>query len=504
LDDYFVGKVNRVRGFYGFQNNDRDYIFNNPYAQFDINLLSTYVQDEITLGNLKLSPGVRFDYTHLPNKPALSSQTPTQYTNDYFNNINISPRFGFNWKLDNDLVVRGGSGVFVGRIPFAWLGYAYYNDGIGFGSFDLNNRASLKNVGDPIMDGAKTFAFNNGQKNLTQIDLVDNGFKMPSVLRSNLAVDKTIGGYKFSVEGLYTQVINDLKFQQINIVTDNPTYYSFDTQKQMPIYNGVKINSNLSNAYLLSNTNKGYRYQLTTSVTKKYPFGLDVYGAYTYGVAKDLTNGIRNSMESNWTLNQSLTPNDPQLAYSNFDIRHRIISQITKSFKTTQVSLVLNSQSGTPFTWGLVNGTLQNNPQAAGLVYIFKDDEVAKYIPNATQAQSFTDFVNSNEYLSSRKGNFTERNGGRTPWSTTIDAKIVQNVGKSFQLTADIFNLTNLLNNEWGEMYFVSNSFNSTSSVGLAKVSGETFSFTKPTQKPYSVDQIGSKWQVQLGVRYNF
>ena len=504
LDDYFVGKVNRVRGFYGFQNNDRDYIFNNPYAQFDINLLSGYVQDEIQLGNLKLTPGVRFDYTQLPNKPALSSQTPTSFTNNYFNNINISPRFGFNWKLDNDLVVRGGSGVFVGRIPFAWLGYAYYNDGVGFGSFDLNNRASLKNVGDPIMDGAKVWAFNNGQKNLTQIDLVDNGFKMPSVLRSNLAVDKTIGGYKFSVEGLYTQVINDLKFQQINIVTDNPAYYSFDTQKKMPIYSGAKINSNLSNAYLLSNTDKGYRYQITTSVNKTYPFGLDIYGAYTYGVAKDLTNGIRNSMESNWTLNQSLTPNDPTLAYSNFDIRHRIISQITKRFKTTQVSMVLNSQSGTPFTWGLVNGNLQNTPQAAGLVYIFKDEEVSKYITNPTQAKAFTDFVNGDEYLSSRKGNFTERNEGRTPWSTTIDAKLVQNVGKSFQLTADIFNLTNLLNNEWGNTYFISNSFNSTSSVGLAKVSGETFTFTKPTQKPYSVDQIGSKWQVQLGVRYSF
>ena len=504
LDDYFAGKVNRVRGFYGFQNNDRDYIFNNPYAQFDINLLSGYVQDEIILGNLKLIPGVRFDYTQLPNKPALSSQTPTQYTNDYFNNINISPRFGFNWKLDNDLVVRGGSGVFVGRIPFAWLGYAYYNDGVGFGSFDLNNRATLKNVGDPILDGSKVWAFNNGQKNLTQIDLVDNGFKMPSVLRSNLAIDKTIKGYKFSVEGLYTNVINDLKFQQINIVTTNPTYYSFDKEKEMPIYSGVRVNPNLSNAYLLSNTDKGYRYQLTTSVTKKYPFGLDVYGAYTYGVAKDLTNGIRNSMESNWTLNQSLTPNDPQLAYSNFDIRHRIISQITKSFKTTQVSMVLNSQSGIPFTWGLINTNLQNTPQAAGLVYIFNDNEVGKYITNPTQAAAFIDFVNSDEYLKSKKGQFTERNGGRTPWSTTIDAKILQKVGKRIQISLDIFNLTNLINEDWGKMYFISNSFNSTSSVGLAKVSGEIFSFTKPTQLPYSVDLINSKWQMQLGFRYSF
>ena len=83
-------------------------------------------------------------------------------------------------------------------------------------------------------------------------------------------------------------------------------------------------------------------------------------------------------MESNWQLNQSLTPNDPKLAYSNFDTRHRIISQLTYKIKKTQIGLVFNSQSGVPFTWGLVNGTLQNNPQSAGLVYIFKDNEVNK------------------------------------------------------------------------------------------------------------------------------
>ena len=284
-------------GFYSFQNNDRDSLFNNPYAQFNVNLSSIYLQDEINLGKLKLSPGIRLDYTDLPTKPALSPQAPKQYTNQYFDNLNISPRLGFTYKA-NSWTVRGGSGVFVGRIPFAWLGYAYYNDGIGFGSFDLNNRATVTNVGDPIKDGSKVWAFNNGQKNLVQIDLINNGFKMPKMWRSNLAIDKTIEGYKLTVEGIYTKTLTDLKFQQINIVTDNPTYYSFDTNKEMPIYNGAKVNANLSNAYLLSNTDKGYRYQLTTSINKRYKWNLDVYAAYTYGVSKDITNGIRNSMES--------------------------------------------------------------------------------------------------------------------------------------------------------------------------------------------------------------
>lgn len=516
--DYLASNVNRVRGFYAFNNNSRDYLFDNPYAKYKVNLLSGYIQDEIALGRLKLSPGIRFDYTGLPNKPAMSTQAPAGYTNEYFNNVNISPRLGFNWdvKGDRTLVVRGGTGVFVGRIPFAWLGYAYYNDGVGFGSYDVNNVVG-KNIGDVMTDGAKTFAFNNGQRNLVQTDLITNGFKMPKVWRTNIAIDKTIQGYKFTVEGLYTQVLTDLMFQQINFKTDaaNYSFFSYDVNKEMPIYNGVKVNSNLSNAYALSNTDKGYRYSYTASVNKKYPFGVDFYTAYTYGVSKDITNGIRNSMESNWQLNQSLTPNNPQLAYSNFDIRHRVISNLSYKINKTQVGLLFNAQSGVPFTWGLVNGTLAGTPQAAGLVYIFKDvTQAATYIPTAGQAQAFMDFVNGNSYLSSRKGNFTERNGDRTPWMTTVDMKIVQFIGKNLQITADIFNLGNLINNDWGKMYFASNTFNSTSSVGLAKTAGSfssagvltdaKFSFTKPTVLPYSVDMINSKWQVQIGLRYSF
>ncbi len=516
--DYLASNVNRVRGFYAFNNNTRDYLFDNPYARYKVNLFSGYFQDEISLGKIKITPGIRFDYAGLPNKPAISAQTPSVYTNEYFNNVNISPRIGFNWDLKGDrtLVVRGGTGVFVGRIPFAWLGYAYYNDGVGFGSYDVNNIAG-KNVGDVLSGGAKSFAFNNGQKNIVQTDVISNGFKMPKVWRTNVAIDKTISGYKFTIEGLYTQVLTDLLFEQINFRTDaaNYSYFSYDVNREMPIYNGVKLNSNLSNAYALSNTDKGYRYSYTATVNKKYPFGVDFYAAYTYGVSKDITNGIRNSMESNWQLNQSLTPNNPQLAYSNFDIRHRIISNLNYKINKTQVGLLFNAQSGVPFTWGLVNATLAGTPQAAGLVYIFKDlSQATAYIPGAGQAQAFMDFVNGDSYLSSRKGKFTERNGARTPWMTTVDMKIVQFIGKNLQITADIFNLGNMLNNEWGKMYFASNTFNSTSSVGLSKISGgfsstgvltdAKFSFAKPNLAPYSVDMINSKWQVQLGLRYSF
>ncbi len=556
VDEFLAGKVNRVRGSYSFGDNTRDNLFNNPYAKFTVGLYSVYAQDEIQVTDkLKLSPGIRFDVAST-DSPTLSAKTAattidinagTTYTagtplnqvnNKLFGQVLVSPRLGFNYDVNGDksFVIRGGTGVFTGRIPFAWLGYAFYNDGVGFGAFDINNRAALTtNKGDVLKDGAKNYALNNGQANQTQVDVMANNFKMPQVWRSSLGVDYTTkNGYKITLEGIYTKTISDLKFQQVNL-KDSVKYYSYDTQKQMPIYlsggaTGQKLNTGFSNAYELSNTSEGYRYSLTTQISKTYPFGLNFNMAYTYGQSYDLTNGIRNSMESNWQLNQSLTPNNPKLSYSNFDIRNRIIGSIGQNIKwsnthSTTITGVLSAQSGAPFTWGFVNSTIANTPQAAGLAYVFKDEaEATKYFVDkknaagvvtetaAQQATNFISFVNGDEYLSTRKGDFTERNTGRTPWNTTMDVRVMHNVKlgakNGIQITLDIFNFTNLLNADWGRSYFSSNTFNSTVGLGLSRSNSgtsadPTYTFTKPTAT-YSVDQLASRWQMQLGLRYSF
>ncbi len=356
VNDFLNNNPNRVRTNYNYSNNTRDYIMSNPPAAFKVNLYSIYGQDEIRLGKLKITPGIRFDVASMPNKQPLSSKTtgapvdanygttynytlPKDIRNDFLGQVQVSPRVGFSYDVNGNqkVILRGGTGIFTGRIPFAWLGYAYYNNGVTYGAFDQRSSTAYVAGTDPVKDA---IAGNNGEANFvknqgknindpagaTQVDLVDNNFKMPQIWRSNLALDYVTGNqWKFSVEGMYTKVINDLKFQQINYV-DNPIYYVYDTKHQQPIYSGAKINSLYTNAYLLSNTKEGYRYSLTGQVSKTFDFGLNFMVAYTYGRSKDITNGIRNSMESNWQLNQSLSPNNPGLAYSNFDVPHRIVA----------------------------------------------------------------------------------------------------------------------------------------------------------------------------------
>ncbi len=567
IDDFLNNNPQRVQGSYNYTNNNRDYILDNPGAVFNVNFYSAYVQDEIQITDkFRITPGLRFDYQDVPNKQVLGDKTNNAFTDPYFGTtytytplnqitgnylgaIQVSPRFGFRFdaKGDQSLVLRGGLGMFTSRIPFAWLGYAFYNNGNTYGSYDQKTDGNPPYVfnGNPLQHqpgtGIGQFAGQNGQiindanAGKTQVDVIDNDFKMPKVLRGSLALDyKDPNGFKYTIEGIYTKTMKDVLFKQVNL-TDNPTYFAYDTaatQRKQPIFPGQNSrNPQFANAYELSNTSEGYRYSLTGQVAKTFDNGFGFSAAYTYGKSKDISNGIRNSFESNWQLNQALNPNDPKLANSNFDIRNRIVVSVNyrKAWSKTWISdfaLFVTAQSGTPYTFGFVNYTPQNTPQQIGLAYIPAKGETINFFaatPTQTaqqQADAFDQFIDGNEYLSSRRGGFTQRNAARTPWNNNADFHFSQDINfntdkeptaiRTLTFSLDIMNLTNLVNKNWGKVYFSPNTYNSTSSVGLlpyiparSSQGYPLYQFQNPGT-PYSVDPFASRWQMQIGARYTF
>jgi hypothetical protein len=559
IQDYLDNDPYRVRASYDYTNDTRNYILQNPVAKFNVDMYSAYAQDEIQVSSkFKITAGLRLDYTDVPDKQILSAKsqnamtdpyfgttyyyTPlNQIKDQYFSSIQYSPRIGFryDWLGDKSLILRGGAGVFTGRIPFAWLGYSFYNNGDTFGAYDRNANNTVF-TGNPLQGGANGIGnyltqngnvINNRNVGPTQVDVVDNNFKMPSDARFDLALDYTAPDqFKYTIEGLYTKTIEDVMFQQIN-VQDNPHYYAYDVNKQQPIFSG-STDPNFTNIYEMSNTSLGYRYSLTGTVSRAFPFGLDFSLSYTYGHSEDVSNGIRNSMESNWQLNQALNPNNPGLANSNFDIRDRIVGDVTyhkvwNSHWTSFFSVFVSAQSGSPFTYGLVNNSIQGLGQQVSLLYIPKVGETIRFFQNytstsgqlvtaASQAQAFDSFIDGNSYLSSKRGEFTGRNEAFTPWNNQADLHFAQELHFSdtknyFTFTVDIINLTNLLDKNWGLSYFSPDTFNSTASIGLtpsfpAKQNPgnyPVYTFQNPG-KPYSVDYFDSRYQVQVGIRYNF
>ncbi|MEP7279418.1 MAG: carboxypeptidase regulatory-like domain-containing protein [Bacteroidota bacterium] len=579
LANFLTDKPSRIRGAYSIDPkypNDRITLYNNPPNPYKVALTSAYIQDEITPGKrFKLTPGLRVDYPFLDKQipvdkdfataannashPTFGNTPFNQFGNKWLGKPVLSPRLGFNWDVKGNqaFVLRGGLGVFVGRMPFAWLGYAETLSGGVYNNIDFKPTASNTENGNTTLPlainppylkdtiNAHALAGANAA-NTREVDVIDNNFKLPRVLRTNLAADIKFGnGYKLTLDVLYTKTMYDVKFQQINI-KDQIEYYT-SGPVQSPIYTGGKLNSQYSNVYLLTNTTEGYRYNLTAQLSKTtnnirlgatHSLNMNWSAAYTYGVSKDISNGIRNSFQSNFEVNPAITPNDAQLAYSNFDLRHRIVATVGTSWiwnasNTSSLVFFYSGQSGNPYSVVYNSGGNPfSNSANANLPYIPKDQNDIRLADNGTYtaAQQWTDLdklISKDAYLHSRRGRYAERNGLRTPWNHELDLKLMHefklsktNASKRLQISFDVFNVLNLLNNNWGHISFVTNVNNYTANLltftrdanGVAPgkpSSGylPTFNFNKPTGlngNYYTVDPINSRWQGQLGIKYIF
>ena len=258
--------------------------------------------------------------------------------------------------------------------------------------------------------------------------------------------------------------------------------------------------------------------------------------AYTFGMSKDITNGIRNSWESSYNVNPAITPGNSSLSYSNFDLRNRIVATWTGSLvwnqhNTTSLSFFYAGVSGSPYSLVYQSAPFGSGTNAA-LPYIPKDQTDIKLKDNGTYtaAQQWADLealINSDCYLKTRRGQYAERNGLRTPWNHDLDMKIMhefklskRNPSQTLQLSVDILNVLNLLNNDWGHVNFVTNLNNYT--VNFLKFVADannknpgapasgyqpTYNFVRPTginNRYYTLDPINSRWQAQFGIKYNF
>jgi hypothetical protein len=534
VDDFYAERPSRIRGVYNLQNNDYAFNRNNPSASFRVFLLSQYIQDEIALTkNFRLTAGVRFDFTVYPDRPAVNPDvTSTKAFENYSNSNNpypqIAPRVGFNWNINGkqQLVLRGGTGIFNGRMPFAWLAYPYYNSGTTYGNVDFRPTSVLPLIND-VSQVATTY-----QPGIREINLLDNNYKLPQVFRNSLGLDwKTDNGWSVSAEAVYTKTLNDVLYKTINLKDSTASLTGTGDNRTVYLGNGnaQKLNASFTNVFLLTNTNEGYRYQLSVTAGKRIQ-SFQFFTSYTYGVSKDISNGVRVSPQANWEFNQTLLPNAPQLAYSNFDLRHRSINtlQYNRKWKRNSVNVIFvyTIQSGSPFTYTYIGDINRDGSPNNDLIYIprnqsesnlvdIKDASGAIVTTAAVQWEQLNHYIERDRYLSERRGQYAERNGARTPWNQQLDMKLIYTVllaskdqTHSIGFSLDVFNLSNLISKTWGRQYYVPNILNSSYQLlTVARVNGSLqpeLQFSNPQTTAWQYDALLSRAQGLFSIRYSF
>ncbi|MET0634710.1 MAG: carboxypeptidase regulatory-like domain-containing protein [Chitinophagaceae bacterium] len=522
-----------------------------PAAEFKAAQYGFYAQDEFQVNpKFRLTYGVRLDIPQIITKPAFNPVVDSTFgsrfstTNTPDGQLLFAPRVGFNYDIEGDrsLIFRGGAGIFSGRVPFVWLSNQFGNTGLLLSTTSQTDNSPT--VPPFTVNDGLGFNPNPDQQsnigsagNTFEVDLIDKDFKLPQVLRFNLAVDaKLPGGINATVEALFSKTLNNVFYQDINLTPPvglvNPVFNNgFDKRiAYSDSTNGRRINKNITNALLISNTNKGYtaNFGVTLNKTTKHLFA---QASYNYQLATDVNPGASSTALSNWEFVQVIgDPNNAGNANSNYLLKHRITGIFSYSIEyvkhlKTSISLFYSGNSGQVFTY-LVNGDLNSDGRFGNdLMYVPEDASQIHFIDllnssgnavlftAAQQSELFLQYIENDPYLRKRKGKFTERNGRSSPWEHVVDARFTQDFfimtgtkKHDLQFTFDVFNLTNLIDRNAGRQFTVTNQAYSLLTVvnnrvgGLAPGTGYNFT---PGQKPWSMT-FGSRFQGQLGLRYTF
>ncbi|MFL5811667.1 MAG: hypothetical protein ACJ749_19240, partial [Flavisolibacter sp.] len=474
-----------------------------------------------------------------------SATATTKYTTGAWPKATMlfSPRVGFRWDAygDKSMILRGGTGIFTGRIPYVYLtnipsGSGMYNFG-ALVTTNLQNflfnpdphaynpfyNSSLPPSQFPTVAGT---AVPSGAFALTSPD-----FQFPQIWRTNFGFDKQLSRtWRFSAEMLYTKDLNAI--YMFNSNQQNPTGTVTTGSVTRGYYTSTasrKLNTASGNAVVLDNSSKGHSFIFTAQLSKSFSKGLYASIAYNYTLSGDLTANPGSQASSVWAVNPtSGTQNTQEMAYSNFAVPHRVVAMISYRHEyvrhlATTLSLFYDGKSGGTYSY-IYNGDLNNDGNTADLMYIprdpseinFKNNVVYNGVTYTSQQQSdiFFQYIEQDPYLRSRKGQVAERNGALLPWVNRLDGKFAQelfnNIGKqrhSVQFTVDAYNVLNLLNHNWGirKQTTVANPLR----VESVTNGIPTFSVTSYNNAPVNqtfVDNISTSttWALQLGIRYIF
>lgn len=487
-------------------------------AETNVGQFALYAQDEWRPNNkLTLTAGIRMDmplYFDTPTKLQENIDRNCCYAPDitWFNEdgepVNFdhtvlpdntplfSPRIGFNYDVKGNKTaqLRGGTGLFSGRLPFVWLGNQVANPNWFFYNYTAND------------------------------------FKFPQVWRTNLGYDQKIGeGWTLTTDLIYTKDLNAALVRNYSLNTptetlkgagDNRLIY---TDADRAIFNGLGFPLPLvGSGFVFTNTDQGYIFNASAQVQKTFKSGLHLMLGYSFIDAQDASSIEAEISSDAFERNPVVgNVNRPELSRSLYGNRHRFIGSAYKTFTygsmattvSTFFSLANAGTTGSDFTADYrfsytYSGDANGDGSAINdLLYIPTDSELDQQNwTSAEQREAFRRYIQQDEYLTDNRGDYVEKYGIVAPWFGDWDIRILQDFNlkntNKLQLSIDVVNFGNLINSSWNVKELPVN----TQPVGILVTDGvPTYSFETSLTDTYRNDtSLLSRWQMQLGLRFIF
>lgn len=456
-----------------------------------------------------------------------------------------SPRVGFRWDINNDrrYILRGGIGIFTGRIPYVWISNNFTNTGIQMSKYSVYNPKGLEMQFDPNKqtENADKLKAAGSQ----EVNIFADNFKFAQTLKLNLGFDFKALGIDWTAEAIYSKTLNDIYYKNLSIEETGKTFgqetgYEWDNR---PMFRTTTKGTPYAYVYGLYNTNKGYTVNLSLKAEKHFNFGLDLMASYTWTRSMSVNSGTSSVAGSNWMFNTTYrNPNNPELGFSAYNVPHNIQASAyyhvaygsRKQWQST-IGLIYQAKSGSPYViemYGDMNG---DGARGNDLMWIPTDEQIDKmhfvtttvnnsnntyplitrvlgegYKGNLSEEQQralLKQWIAEDSYMRDHRGQYFERYADNLAFEHHFDLHFAQKYSfkvagqiNSLELSFDIINLGNLLNKDWGHTYGDGfgryfSPFNYEGD-GMFKFDG--------THVNRDYNSYNSRWRGQIGLRYTF
>lgn len=478
LADFQAGRANRVDYTAVIGTDPLGAAANFHYTQYTFG-----IQDEWTVtDDLTVTTGLRYSMYGMRDLPKLNPYFLARYgfsnQKTYKGLDQFEPRISFDYKpAGSPFKLRGGAGIFGGGSPDIYLSNSFSNT-VTTNALTINRDATCNTVGSlcdlalnnvtgqvpAALAAAAGNTTNSTTLPRTRTGALAPGFHLPRALKATLSASTELFGFDVGADYYFSKTIDgvgftDLRLKQVGTLPDGRpryanTYFSGDNNYDIMAFN----------------THQGRSHVAVVRFDKKFDWGLSFGGSYTWQDVKDVSSATSSTINSNYRFQSFMDPNKPAYGISDNQIKWAFKYNIGfdhaffGDYKTI-ISLFGETRAGRPYSFTMLDNTsnrsnvfgtvLTHSGASSNLLYVptGTTDPLVSYDSTATQAALDT-FINGS-VLKNYRGQIAPKNVARNRAFTRIDLHVEQQIptfvgGSRIALFADINNLPNLINKDWG------------------------------------------------------
>ncbi|MCO7197927.1 TonB-dependent receptor [Pseudoalteromonas sp. OANN1] len=526
LEDFAARQISR----YTYSNG----IGNNPdavAAAFKRKDLALYVNDRWDFSDeLAFSFGLRYERLGSDDKPAFNQDVfdRTGFDNTY--NLDGAdiwlPRAGFTYYMNEDVTIRGSVGRYAGGNPNVWISNSYSNDGFSRQNFSASDVTAPANILNTIPPEAIE-GINNANRGSVS-NFIDPNFDIPSQWTYMLNADVTLDipglgdGFAWTTTAIFTDKENTAEWVNAALLQEGDVVGS-TADGALPFYDTRELEIMLTNA-----DKNGRSIILSTGLSKTWDNGFKFDMSYTHQDITEGNPGGSSTGRSNYRYGHFLDHQETQIGTSSYETEHRFVlnlgysTEFIENYKTN-FNLFFERRSGSAYShltrWqNLTGGRFfdQDLIQPSGFGSTFGGNYLA-YVPTANDAnvlryEGTTEAEVLAHYeslgLSGYAGGFVDRSAATSPWTTTMDLYVSQELpGFTKDHKGEVYfvvnNLLNLIDSSAGKVYTQDFGTRNTLNMDIDPATGK-YIIGAPITSDYKFEAEDSTYRIKIGVRYNF